>query len=80
MEMNPLYLPDELITQILLRLPVETLIRFKCVCKSWFSLISNPYFANSQFQITAATHNHQILFLTPNHQFQSIAFRFIVYI
>ncbi|RHN79382.1 putative F-box domain-containing protein [Medicago truncatula] len=30
-EDQPPYLPDELITQILLRLPVKSLIRFKCV-------------------------------------------------
>jgi len=72
MEMNPLYLPDELIIQILLRLPVKSLIRFKRVCKPWFSLISDSHFANSHLQITAAT-QRRILFLTPTHQFQSIA-------
>jgi F-box interacting protein len=60
---NPqLYLPHELIIQILLRLPVKSLISFKCVCKSWFSLISDPHFANSHFQITAATPTRRILF------------------
>jgi hypothetical protein len=37
-----LYLPSKLIIQILLRLPVKSLLCFKCVCKSWFSLISDP--------------------------------------
>jgi F-box interacting protein len=46
-------LPHELIIQILLKLPVKFLIRFKCVCKSWFSLISDSHFANSHFQLTA---------------------------
>ncbi|GAU41600.1 hypothetical protein TSUD_196700 [Trifolium subterraneum] len=56
-KMNPqLYLPHELIIQILLGLPVKSLTRFKCVCKSWFSLICDPHFANSHFQIIAATH------------------------
>jgi len=49
-------LPQNLIIQILLRLPVKYLIRFKCVCKLWFSLISNPHFANSHFQLTTQTH------------------------
>ncbi|XP_045805711.1 F-box/kelch-repeat protein At3g06240-like [Trifolium pratense] len=63
---NPvLYLPHELIIQILLRLPVKSLIRFKCVCKSWFSIISSdPQFANSQFQLTAATHTHRALIIS----------------
>ncbi|MCI40987.1 F-box/kelch-repeat protein, partial [Trifolium medium] len=39
------FLPEELIIQILLRLPVRSLIEFKCVCKSWKTLISDPKFA-----------------------------------
>ncbi|KAK2358417.1 F-box/kelch-repeat protein [Trifolium repens] len=57
----PPYLPSELVTQFLLKLPVKSLIRFKCVCKSWFSLISHPNFANSQFHLSQSTHNRRIL-------------------
>jgi F-box interacting protein len=60
-------LPDELIHQILLRLPVKSLLRFKCVCKSWFSLISDPHFANSHFQITAPTHTRRLLFISESN-------------
>jgi hypothetical protein len=61
MKMNPLqYLPHELIIQILLRLPVKSLLRFKCVCKLWLTLISDAHFANSHFQITA-THTRRIM-------------------
>jgi hypothetical protein len=43
---------------------VKSLIRFKCVCKSWFSIISDTHFANSQFELNAATatHTHKALF------------------
>jgi len=61
-------LPFELIIQILLRLPVKSLIRFKCVCKSLFSLISNDtHFANSHFQLTSstATLTRRIMFIRP---------------
>ncbi|KAJ1427234.1 F-box-like domain superfamily [Sesbania bispinosa] len=56
------YLSQEVIIQILLRLPVKSLLRFKCVCKSWLSLISDPYFARSHFELAAAR-THRIVFL-----------------
>ncbi|RHN64346.1 putative F-box domain, galactose oxidase/kelch, beta-propeller, F-box associated interaction [Medicago truncatula] len=49
------YLPHELITQILVRLPVKALIQLKWVSKSWFSLISDPHCANLHFQLTTST-------------------------
>jgi hypothetical protein len=61
MEMKIVEIPSELIVEILLRLPVKSLIRFKSICKPWFSLISQHNFANSHFQITAATHTSRIL-------------------
>ncbi|XP_057427267.1 F-box/kelch-repeat protein At3g06240-like [Lotus japonicus] len=45
------HLPQDLITRILLRLPVKSLLRFKCVCKFWRSLISEPDFARSHFEL-----------------------------
>jgi hypothetical protein len=70
------YLPSELIVEILLRLPVKSLIRFKSICKPWFSLISQHNFANSHFQITAATHTRKILTIsrTLPHKIQSTDF------
>ncbi|XP_003609541.3 F-box/kelch-repeat protein At3g23880 [Medicago truncatula] len=40
-----------------------SLLRFKCVCKLWFSLISQTHFANSHFEITV-THSPKILFIS----------------
>ncbi|XP_021753700.1 F-box/kelch-repeat protein At3g23880-like [Chenopodium quinoa] len=37
-------LPEELVIEILKRLPVASLLRFMSVCKSWYSLITNPSF------------------------------------
>ena len=53
-------LPQELIPAILLRLPVKSLLRFKCVSRSWFSIISDDTFAKLQFELSAAS-NHKIL-------------------
>ncbi|MCD9561009.1 hypothetical protein HAX54_019943 [Datura stramonium] len=37
-------LAEEIIGNILLRLPVKTLVQLKCVCKLWCALISTPWF------------------------------------
>ncbi|XP_057808964.1 F-box/kelch-repeat protein At3g23880-like [Salvia miltiorrhiza] len=37
-------LPPDMMIAILARLPVKSLCRFKCVCKPWCKLVSNPDF------------------------------------
>jgi len=37
-------LPEDIHTLILKRLPVKSLLRFRCVCKSWLHLITSPRF------------------------------------
>ncbi|XP_050217039.1 F-box protein At5g49610 [Mercurialis annua] len=44
-------LPDEVILQILARLPVKSLFRAKTVCKLWYILISDNYFINLYNQL-----------------------------
>ena len=41
------YLPPEVIGEILLGLPIKSVLRFRSVCKTWYSLISNSRFANA---------------------------------
>ncbi|EEF36137.1 F-box protein At5g07610 [Ricinus communis] len=48
---------EDLITQILLRLPVKPLLRFKSVSKQWLSLISTPHFSSLH---TLRNPNHTI--------------------
>ncbi|KAF8016308.1 hypothetical protein BT93_H1729 [Corymbia citriodora subsp. variegata] len=43
-------IPEDIIIDILLRLPAKSLTRFKSVCKRWWSLISDPGFAKSHLQ------------------------------
>lgn len=60
-------LPWELIIEILLRLPVKTLVRFKCVCKSWLLLLSDPHFATSHFELASSrTHRHRLMLIAPS--------------
>jgi F-box interacting protein len=40
----PTYLPEEIVLNILTLLPPKTLLRFRCVCRSWRTLIGNPDF------------------------------------
>lgn len=40
------FLPDELVLQILARLPVKALFRAKVVCKLWHKLVSEEYFVD----------------------------------
>ncbi|XP_059629350.1 F-box/kelch-repeat protein At3g06240-like [Cornus florida] len=44
---NGAILLDEVMIDILSRLPAKSLCRFKCVSKSWFALISSPHFAKT---------------------------------
>ncbi|XP_057437434.1 F-box/kelch-repeat protein At3g06240-like [Lotus japonicus] len=42
-------LPQELVSNILSRLQAKELVKCKSVCKSWFNLIYDPYFAASYY-------------------------------
>ncbi|KAL3627529.1 hypothetical protein CASFOL_028892 [Castilleja foliolosa] len=50
-------LPQELIAVIMSKLPVKSLLRFKCVCKSWYSLIKSPNFIHLHLNNSSSNHN-----------------------
>ncbi|XP_071699982.1 F-box/kelch-repeat protein At3g23880-like [Rutidosis leptorrhynchoides] len=57
--------PKKLIVEILTRLPVESLLRCKSVCKSWCSIISDPLFVKSHLKLSSNRNNyanHRIIF------------------
>ncbi|GAB2298472.1 hypothetical protein Dimus_032535 [Dionaea muscipula] len=41
-------LPENVVVEIMARLPVKPLIRFKCVCKRWFFIIGSDHLAAKQ--------------------------------
>ncbi|KAI8556194.1 hypothetical protein RHMOL_Rhmol05G0233100 [Rhododendron molle] len=57
-------LPPEIIAAVLSRLPVKSLLRLRCVCKSWRSLISNPKFVKTHLSLASANtdySNHRLI-------------------
>ncbi|XP_047340422.1 F-box protein CPR1-like [Impatiens glandulifera] len=63
-------LPDEILEKILCRLSVKDLFRFKCVSKSWFTLISSPYFVKLHLNRSVQTKSNLSLFLRDYHLFR----------
>ncbi|XP_074265261.1 F-box/kelch-repeat protein At3g06240-like [Silene latifolia] len=45
------YIPPEVWSQIFAALPAKTLVRLRCVCKSWCSIIDHPTFVSLHLQI-----------------------------
>ncbi|XP_058215573.1 F-box protein CPR1-like isoform X2 [Rhododendron vialii] len=61
-------LPDEIIFDILSRLPVVSLCRFRCVSKPWRSLISHPHFIRTQI----ANNKHERVILRRDDNLYSV--------
>ncbi|KAL8026523.1 hypothetical protein ABFX02_14G033700 [Erythranthe guttata] len=51
---NRKHIPVEIIDQILYNLPVKSLLRFKCVSKSWLSMITNKDFVKRHLKKSSA--------------------------
>ncbi|XP_058180258.1 putative F-box protein At3g10430 [Rhododendron vialii] len=49
------FLPEELLFEILSRLPVKSLMQLKCVCKTWRAIPTNPSFIASHLEKDAPT-------------------------
>ncbi|XP_059439385.1 F-box/kelch-repeat protein At3g23880-like [Corylus avellana] len=54
-------LPEDLVTQILLRLPVVSLLRFESVCKSWYALITHQHFKGKHLLHNKKNSNNTLL-------------------
>ncbi|XP_019439762.1 PREDICTED: F-box/kelch-repeat protein At3g23880-like [Lupinus angustifolius] len=70
----PPFLPFELIIEILSRVPVKSLIQFKCVCKSWKTLISDPQFAKKHLSTIQHNHHNHHLLLSMNDTLDNMIF------
>ncbi|PWA83399.1 F-box associated interaction domain-containing protein [Artemisia annua] len=65
-----LVLPVEIIIEILLKLPVISLLRCKSVCESWYSLISDRHFIKRHYSLSSTNINceHHRLITIPWEQ------------
>ena len=69
-------LPDEIVLEILARLPVKSLLRFRCVCKSWYSSIATPNFIyNNLLYCKCNDHNHGFFIHMPKTTCPMVSFR-----
>ncbi|CAM0947182.1 unnamed protein product [Alopecurus aequalis] len=61
------FIPDEIVFEILLRLPVKSLTRFKSVSKSWRTIISDPRFIRLHLkQSSKNQQKHSSFLITPH--------------
>uniref|UniRef100_A0A5B7AF69 Putative F-box protein CPR30-like n=1 Tax=Davidia involucrata TaxID=16924 RepID=A0A5B7AF69_DAVIN len=58
-------LPRDIIIDILSRLPVRSVLRFKCVCKSWYALFKDPNFITKHFNRTTSDTTNTCFLYTP---------------
>ncbi|KAG5545029.1 hypothetical protein RHGRI_017484 [Rhododendron griersonianum] len=58
------YLPQDLLIDILTRLPAESLVRLTPVCKSWHSLITGPKFISRHLHRTASNPDNDRLLVS----------------
>uniref|UniRef100_A0A0D3GDB9 F-box domain-containing protein n=1 Tax=Oryza barthii TaxID=65489 RepID=A0A0D3GDB9_9ORYZ len=43
-------IPEDMVEEILIRLPVKSILRFRSVCKSWRAMVADPCFARLQLR------------------------------
>ncbi|XP_058214526.1 F-box/kelch-repeat protein At3g23880-like [Rhododendron vialii] len=60
------HLPFEITIEILSRLPVKSLLRFKSVCKTWYDLIKTHYFISKHLQTQSTLNSTSLLVTTYN--------------
>jgi hypothetical protein len=70
-------LPDEMVEEVLLRLPVKSVIRFRAVCRSWSAMFSSEEFCSLHRAMMMAkaspTATQKILYVSPTAGFNSTA-------
>ncbi|KAL3753203.1 hypothetical protein ACJRO7_000578 [Eucalyptus globulus] len=53
--------PVDILTEIFLRISARPLVRFRCVCKSWNSLLTSPFFIKAYLERSTKFHKFNLL-------------------
>ncbi|KAL6642974.1 hypothetical protein ACP70R_021155 [Stipagrostis hirtigluma subsp. patula] len=61
-------LPDDMVFQVLLRLPVRSLLRFRSVCTSWYATITSPYFVRRHAELSSAAAGASSMLILPRQR------------
>uniref|UniRef100_A0ACD5ZCM6 Uncharacterized protein n=1 Tax=Avena sativa TaxID=4498 RepID=A0ACD5ZCM6_AVESA len=66
-------LPDEIVTEVLLRLPVKSILRFRAVCRSWAAALSSEEFCSLHTAKVEAAEpaSPRLIFISPAPGFDS---------
>ncbi|KAM0865606.1 hypothetical protein ACQ4PT_043154 [Festuca glaucescens] len=64
-------LPDELMTEVLMRLPVKSILRFRAVCRSWAAALSSEEFCSLHMAKAEAEAAPKLIFISPTPSFDS---------
>jgi len=71
-QFNAPIIPDELIAEILILLNVKTIVLFKCVSKSWNTLISDPIFIKNHLKKSSQIPRLMLTPLTSKYPISSV--------
>ncbi|KAI8556887.1 hypothetical protein RHMOL_Rhmol05G0291000 [Rhododendron molle] len=71
------HLPLEIAIEILSRLPVKSLLRFKSVCKTWYELMKAPDFISKHLQTQVTLNSTSLLVTTYNGKTKNFAVSFL---
>uniref|UniRef100_A0ACD5U0N1 Uncharacterized protein n=1 Tax=Avena sativa TaxID=4498 RepID=A0ACD5U0N1_AVESA len=65
---------EDIVTEVLLRLPIKSVVRFRAVCRSWAKLLSSEEFCRLHRAITkAAGVSFKLMYFSPTLKFDATA-------
>ncbi|KAL2494532.1 F-box/kelch-repeat protein [Forsythia ovata] len=67
-------LPEGVTVEILSRLPVKALLRFKCVCTHWRTLISSPFITSLHLNRSISNPTRHSIFVHDTYEYPPLSF------